>query len=38
MADDTATGQVQDDYSSEPDRSSKPYLDAIAESEKAFDE
>jgi len=34
--DDNDQGQVQDDYSSEPDKSSKPYLDAIAESEKAF--
>jgi hypothetical protein len=30
--------KVQDDYSSEPPKSSKPYLDAIAESEKAFDQ
>jgi len=36
MADDS-TDQVQDDYSGEPPRSSKPYLDAIKESEKAFD-
>lgn len=36
MEDENA-GAVQDDYSSEPARSSKPYLDAIAESEKAFE-
>lgn len=36
--DDNDQGQLQDDYSSEPSKSSKPYLDAIAESEKAFQE
>lgn len=35
MADDSADN-VQDDYSSEPPKSSKPYLDALKESEKAF--
>jgi hypothetical protein len=37
MADDS-TDTVQDDYSSEPDKSSKPYLDALKESEKAFEQ
>ena len=36
--DDNDEGQVQDDYSSEPPKSSKPYLDAIKESEKAFEQ
>jgi hypothetical protein len=36
MADET--GIVQDDYKDEPKNSSKPYLDAIEESEKAFDD
>jgi hypothetical protein len=35
MVEDETQG-VQDDYSSEPANSSKPYLDAIEESEKAF--
>jgi len=38
MADDNSAVAVQDDYSSEPPRSSKEYLDAIAEAEKAFSE
>lgn len=40
MADDIQDDgtRVQDDYSSEVPQSSKPYLDAIKESEKAFDQ
>ncbi len=37
MADDDV-GIVQDDYKDEPANSSKPYLDAIHESEKAFED
>lgn len=36
--DDNDLGQVQDSYEDEPPKSSKPYLDAIKESEKAFEE